>query len=119
MIHTYISTARLALALFLLPFISFGAECPPGELCNPIGFGTLSEFLEGILGVAIAIGFPIIVLFIVYIGFRFVQSSATGDTEGLKNAKKNIFWAILGALILLGAQALSFAIQGTVEGLTP
>lgn len=87
-------------------------------LQNPLRFDSLYEFLNGVLELAIAIGFPIIVLFIVYIGFRFVQASATGDAEGLKKARENIWYAILGALILLGAQALSLAIQATVEGLS-
>lgn len=113
------SLVRLsALTFALAPFAAHSATCPPGQLCNPTGFGSLYEFLQGILQVAIAIGFPIIVLFIIYIGFRFVQASATGNSKELDEAKKNIWWALVGALILLGAQALSLAIQGTIEGLT-
>lgn len=87
-------------------------------LQNPIRFDSIYEFLDGLLGLVIAIGFPVIVLFIVYIGFTFVQASATGKTEDLKKAKENLMYAFIGALILLGAQALSLAIQGTVEGLS-
>jgi len=87
-------------------------------LNNPIKFNSVAEFLNGLLDLVIAIGFPIIVLFIVWIGFRFVQASATGDSKGLDEAKKNIWYAIIGALILLGAKALSLAIQATVTGLS-
>lgn len=84
---------------------------------NPLAFNTITDFLNALLGLVIQIGFPLIVLFIVFIGFRFVQHSATGDAEGLKKDREYILWAILGALILLGAQALSFAIDATVKQL--
>lgn len=86
---------------------------------NPIRFGTLYEFLGGLLDLVIAIAFPIVVLFIVYIGFTFVKASAEGNDTDLKNAKKNLGYALVGALILLGAEALSLAIQATVQSLTP
>jgi heme/copper-type cytochrome/quinol oxidase subunit 2 len=90
-------------------------DCNEGELCNPLAFTSLWDFLQGILQAIITIGFPIIVLFIVYIGFQFIQ--AQGNSDKLKEVKKSFFWAVVGALIILGAQALSFAIQATVEGL--
>jgi len=84
---------------------------------NPIKFNTLQQFLEGLLGALIDIAFPIIVLFIVYIGFRFVQESAAGNAEKMKDLRGLLFWAIIGALLVLGAQVLSFAISATVDGL--
>ena len=87
-------------------------------LQNPLAFSSLDQFLVALLGLVVKIGFPIIVLFIVFIGFRFVQHSATGNAEELKKDREYILWAILGALILLGAQALAFAIQATVGDLS-
>lgn len=87
-------------------------------LQNPIRFGTIYEFLNGLLELIIAIGFPIVVLFIVFIGFRFVQLSAQGNAEELAKVRGLFMWAIVGALILLGAQALSFAIEATVMDLS-
>lgn len=96
------------------------AECRIGEgLCNPLAFGTLDEFLVRLLGLITQIAFPIVVLFIVYIGFRFVQESAAGNADKMKDLRNLFFWAIVGALLVLGAQALSFAIQATVGELTP
>ena len=107
----------LVFALFLAPLSLAAATCRMGALCNPLQADTLYEFLQGILQAVVLIGFPIIVLFIVWIGFRFVQASAAGNTEGLKNAKKNILFALIGALLLLGAQALTLAIEGTITSL--
>ena len=87
-------------------------------LDNPIRFNTIYEFLNGLLELIIAIGFPIVVLFIVFIGFRYVQLSAAGDASKLSEIHKQFFWAIVGALILLGAQALSLAIEATVVDLS-
>src|SRR3989344_8788626 len=66
----------LVFALFLAPLSLAAATCRMGALCNPLQADTLYEFLQGILQAVVLIGFPIIVLFIVWIGFRFVQASA-------------------------------------------
>lgn len=87
-------------------------------LKNPLAFDSLYDFLVALLGIVIQIGFPIVVLFIVFIGFRFVQHSATGNAEELKKDRELLLWAILGALILLGAQVLAIAIQATVGDLS-
>lgn len=89
-------------------------------LTNPLaggGIHSLTDFLEALLELVVLIGFPLIVLFIVWIGFRFVQESAAGNAEKIKELRGLLLWAIVGALILLGAQALSIAIQATVEQL--
>ncbi len=86
------------------------------ELQNPLGFNSLAEFLRRLLGLIIMIGYPVIVLFIVYIGFQYIQ--AQGNPEKLKTVHKNFLWALVGALIVLGAQALAIAIQATVTQLS-
>lgn len=82
---------------------------------NPIRFTTLYEFLQGILDVVVAIAFPVIILFLVYIGWLFIQN---GDKpEKLKEVRGYFVWAVIGALIVLGAKALSLAIGATVTAL--
>lgn len=104
------------LLLVMAPRFAFADECQPGQLCNPLAFRTLPELLVAFLDLIIRIGFPIVVLFIVYIGFQFVRHSAEGNSDELANDRKNILWAIVGALILLGAQALAFGICQTLVG---
>jgi len=116
-----IAIHALALSLVLFPRFVFAASCGntgPG-LNNPLAFCTIEDFLIAVLGLVAQIVFPIIVLFIVFIGFRFVQHSASGDAEGLKEDRKYFVWAIVGALIVLAGQALAYAIQATVGELTP
>jgi len=118
---TFIQSTLRRAYLFILPLavpgLAYAAASTDGKLDNPLRAETLTAFLADLLSLVAQIAFPIIVLFIVYVGFRFVQHSATGDAEGLKEDRKYLFWAIVGALIVLGAQALSIAICGTVQQL--
>ena len=87
----------------------------PGGLQNPLakgGINTIAEFFEMLLRIFILLAYPVIVLFMVYAGFLFI--TAQGSTEKLTLAKKIFLWTLIGALIVLGAQALLIAIRGTV-----
>ncbi len=84
-------------------------------LANPIKATSLSQFLAQLLDLVSMIMLPLIVLFLVYIGFQFVSSQ--GKPEKLKEARGYLIWALVGALLILGAQALSIAIQATVNQL--
>lgn len=80
---------------------------------NPLQFDSLEELLRAILSALILIAFPILVLFMVYSGFLFI--SAQGNAEKLSKARTVFIWTLIGALIVLGAQALSIAINETVQ----
>lgn len=87
------------------------------QLINPLKSGTTLEgFLNSILSFVIRIGAIVIVLMLVYVGYLFVVArGAPGEIEA---AKKALLWTIIGALVLLGAQAISLAIQETVKALS-
>ena len=110
-----IAKSLIALALTALPLFALAA-CSGSGLCNPLGYDDLTTFLRKLLEIVAQIGFPIIVLYIVYIGFLFI--SAEGNPEKLAKVRSYFFWAIVGALIVLGAEALSLAIQATVDNLS-
>ncbi len=100
-----------ASALTLLSCIAFAADCgTSGGLTNPTNYCTLDQFLAGVLQAVVVIAFPIVVLFIVYIGFLFVVNG--NKPEELTKIKNYLLWAIVGALIVLGAQALALAVKG-------
>ncbi|MES2135011.1 MAG: TrbC/VirB2 family protein [Patescibacteria group bacterium] len=112
---TFARVIPLALPFFL-PLAVFAAGCEGGTaggLCNPLGYDSLWTFLERILKLIVEIGFPVIVLYIVFIGFKFI--TASGKPEELAKVRSLFFWAIIGALVVLGAQALALAIQATVN----
>jgi hypothetical protein len=84
-----------------------------GGLQNPLrNINNFEQFVEALLRVVINIGFPILILFIVYAGFLFV--TAQGSEEKLKKAKQTFFWTIVGAAIFLGAWALAVLIKTTI-----
>ncbi len=86
-------------------------------LMNPLQGGTsLESFLNTILSFVIRIGAIVVVLMLVYVGYLFVV--AQGSDSKLTDARKALLWTIIGALILLGAQAISLGIQSTVQALS-
>jgi len=104
----------LFLFLFAAPLFKIYAdvpgECDPEvEICNPIQSNTFADLMAKIADIAAKIGLPLVVVFIIYAGFLFV--SARGDEEQLKKAKTTFFWAVIGALLVVGAVAISLAIE--------
>jgi hypothetical protein len=86
-------------------------------LINPLqGGGTLEGFLQSILAFVVRIGTIVVILMLVFVGYKFV--AAQGNETALTEARKMLLWTVVGALILLGAQALSLGIQATVNALS-
>ena len=113
---------KAPLVIFLLTlaqnvYAQGGAPFQPagGGVSSPIKAKTIAEFADNILGIVIQVGIPVAVIMIVYTGFLFV--TAGGNSEKLDTAKKAFLWTVIGAGVLLGAKAISFAIQGTIANL--
>ncbi len=81
----------------------------PFELTNPIQSRNFAEIMQRVAKIAIQIGLPLVAIFMIYSGFLFV--SARGNEEQLKKAKNTFFWAVIGALLVVGAFAIATAIQ--------
>jgi heme/copper-type cytochrome/quinol oxidase subunit 2 len=73
-------------------------------------------FLNNILGFVIQIGAIVVVLMLVYVGFIFV--TARGEPAKLTTARQAFLWTLIGALILIGAQAISIGICQTTNALS-
>ena len=102
-----LSSYLLTSTFLLVPSFAFAA------LNNPIQTTDIYQFLQTLLRLVAQIGFPVIVLFLVYVGFLFV--AAQGKPDAIKEAREYFFWAVVGGLLILGAYALSKAIEGTVN----
>lgn len=83
--------------------------------CTPNG-NCLMDFLSQILGFVVRIGAIAVVLMLVFVGYKFVI--AQGNPEAIAAAKNDLIWTLIGALILLGAQAISYGIKATVATLS-
>ena len=87
-----------------------------GVFENPFGSNapvTLEKILTTFLDLVIKVGAVVIVFFVIYSGFLFV--TAQGNEGQLTKAKQNLMYVAIGAVILLGAQAISLIIQNTVK----
>jgi prepilin signal peptidase PulO-like enzyme (type II secretory pathway) len=88
----------------------------PIAFTNPIkGNSDLFALADTIVDFIIRVGAVIVVFMIIYSGFLFVK--AQGDPGELEKAKKNFLWTVVGAVILLGAKALSEVVQGVANDL--
>ena len=91
---------------------------PGVTLMNPLGTGTtINSFLLSILNIITnTIGPVIVILMLVYVGFKFV--AAQGNESKLTEAKQMLLWTVIGALVLLGAKVIAMGIQATVQALS-
>lgn len=83
------------------------------SLTNPLGNKNLMEFLQDILDVIMVFAVPLIVFMIIYAGFLLVMDR--GSEKNLKQAKNALLYAVIGGVIILGAQAILAVVQGTVD----
>lgn len=83
--------------------------------CTPNG-DCLMIFLNKILDLVIRIGSIAVILMLVWVGYLFVV--AQGNSEKIAEARHALLWTLIGALILLGAKAISFGIEATVKALS-
>lgn len=82
-------------------------------LRNPLGNKDLMAFLQDILDVIMVFAVPLIVFMIIYAGFLFVMDR--GSDKNLAQAKRALLYAVIGGVIILGAQAILMVVQGTVD----
>ena len=97
----------------VLPSVVFAD--PKATFENPLDSGDIPALLSKVLHLLVQIGIPVLVIFIVYAGLKFV--TAQGNATKIEEAKKALFWAIIGGAVLLGADIISRVIKATVEKL--
>ena len=96
---------------------SAGQSSGNTTLKNPLGTGaTLNTLLADILQFVVRIGSIIVILMLVYVGFMFVV--ARGNPAEISKARQALMWTVIGALVLLGAEAIAQGIQATVQALS-
>ncbi len=89
----------------------------PITLINPLkGGGNLQSFLLNILDFVIQIGGVIVVLMLIFVGYKFV--AAQGEPAKITEARSALLWTVVGALILLGSKAIAIGIEATVKALS-
>jgi len=117
-IYTTIITAFLILISKTQVYAQYG-EGGGGSgsgIKNPLKSDSIQAFVSDLLGVVIQVGVVVVVLMIIFAGFKFV--TAQGAPDKISEAKRALFWALIGGLIVLGARAISEVVSNTVDQLT-
>ncbi len=111
------STSLAAAFFFLVAFAApvYAAGAPLANPLNP-QFSSIPLFIAGALQILVMVALPIIVLFFVVAGFKFI--AAQGNESKLSEAKMNFLYVIIGAGLIMGAWILAKLIAGTVSQLT-
>lgn len=77
---------------------------------------SIEGLLVAILNIFIVLSIPIIVLFIIYAGFLYV--TARGNAQQVETATRALTYAVIGAVIIIGAVALSEIVKNLVDNFT-
>ncbi len=85
------------------------------RLQNPLGSNSIQEFFLKIMQILILFAVPLIVFYIILAGFKYV--TARGNTEQITQATTALTWALVGGVLILGAEIILKVIQGTVTAL--
>lgn len=84
------------------------------SLINPLsGVSSVNDLLVAILNVLIIIATPIIVIFIILAGFKYV--TAQGNPAKIEEAHKALTYAIIGGVLIIGAVAISAIVSDLVN----
>lgn len=83
-------------------------------LRNPLSrISTIPDLLSAILTVVIVIAIPIIILFIMLAGFKYV--TANGNAAQVKEASTALLYAVIGGVMIIGATAIAQIIKNLVN----
>ncbi|MBI4114408.1 MAG: hypothetical protein HY445_01030 [Candidatus Niyogibacteria bacterium] len=87
-------------------------DCTP----NPVESGTFGELITKLALIITEVSLPFVVFFLILAALIFVF--ARGNPEQLTRAKKIMWWAIIGAAIIVGAWTIAIAIDNFGKALT-
>ena len=95
-------TATPVYAASRFPLFDIGSPIVPQQCKScPCGVGGALEFVQNLMNVGISIGILMFLFVIVYAGFLFIMTAT--NPEGHSQAKKLIFNAVIGFVIVLAA----------------
>jgi hypothetical protein len=86
-----------------------------GKIENPLKVTNFCDLIRILLQAILIIGMPVAVVFLVYVGLKFI--TARGNPEKIKLAQQNLYWTIVGIAVFLGAWAIAKVIASTLGAL--
>ncbi len=82
------------------------------SLENPLAFDSIQDFIIAVLNVIIVLATPIVVIFIILAGFKYV--TARGNATDVQEATRALTYAIIGGVLIIGAVAIAEIIKNLV-----
>ena len=82
------------------------------SLQNPLAFDSIQGFIVAILNIIIVIATPIVVIFIIFAGFKYV--TARGDASKVQEATRALTYSVIGGVLIIGAVAIAEIIKNLV-----
>ncbi len=83
------------------------------SLIDPTGNKTIPQIFQALLDILMVFAVPIILFFIIWAGFLYV--TAAGNAEQIKKAHNALLYALIGGLLVLGANVLLAVISNTIK----
>lgn len=81
------------------------------EIQNPIApTSNFPQLIERIAEAVRIIAMPLAIAAIIFVGFKLVVAASRGDEKGLGEAKKMLWWVLIGTAIIIGASVLAQAV---------
>lgn len=113
----YTTVVTLAMAISASP-VTLADVCPPGTpagtVCNPLGGATtIGGVISKIIGGLYIIAVPVASIFILWGVFQILTSQ--GEMEKISKGKKAITYAVIGLLLMILANGVSFIITDILK----
>jgi hypothetical protein len=107
-------TLIIHLIILSLNFLLFlnSALAEEVEIENPLRWKTIEEFTSSILKFLTAFALAIFPILIIIAGYQFM--TAGGDPKKIEDAKRMLWYAFIGLLIILGTQAILAGIKSAM-----
>lgn len=99
----------------LLADVTQPAGNSSASINNPIKSNSFLELLNAVLEIIVEIGTPIVIISIIFVGFKYVL--AQGKPAEIQKAHSAITWVVVGAAIVIGAKVIVVIIQNTITGI--
>jgi hypothetical protein len=107
-------TLIIPLIILSLNFLLFlnSALAEEVEIENPLKWEKIEDFTSSILKFLTAFALAIFPILIIIAGYQFM--TAGGDPKKIEDAKRMLWYAFIGLLIILGAQAILAGIKSAM-----
>jgi heme/copper-type cytochrome/quinol oxidase subunit 2 len=101
----------LLVSIAILPALSVVAQGPPPIITHP---QQVIGLLSSILGFVWTILGIVVVLMLLYAGFKFV--TAGGETEGINKAKDMVKYSLIGIVVMLLSGGIMALVENFLRG---